>query len=90
MFARLVLAPTTSPPRRPVDYCSESAFSIKCPFEIAVANQDSHSSELLIRCVHNLAVGFAVDLYFLPHQSNMPPMRPPVSNAFFCFASRLS
>jgi hypothetical protein len=29
-------------------------------------------------------------LYFLPHQSNMPPMRPPVSNAFFCFASRLS
>jgi hypothetical protein len=29
-------------------------------------------------------------LYLLPHQSNMPPMRPPVSNAFFCFASRLS
>jgi hypothetical protein len=28
--------------------------------------------------------------YFLPHQSKMPPMRPPVSNAFFCFASRLS
>jgi hypothetical protein len=31
-----------------------------------------------------------VGLYFLPHQSKMPPMRPPVSNAFFCFASRLS
>ena len=29
-------------------------------------------------------------LYFLPHQSNMPPMRPPVSNAFFCLVSRLS
>ena len=29
-------------------------------------------------------------IYFLRHQSNMPPMRPPVSNAFFCFASRLS
>ena len=28
--------------------------------------------------------------YFLLHQSKMPPMRPPVSNAFFCFASRLS
>jgi hypothetical protein len=28
--------------------------------------------------------------YFLPHQSNMPPMRPPVSNAFFWFASKLS
>jgi hypothetical protein len=33
---------------------------------------------------------FQSGLYFLPHQSNMPPMRPPVSNAFFCFASRLS
>ena len=33
---------------------------------------------------------FPTDLYLLPHQSNMPPMRPPVSNAFFCFASRLS
>jgi hypothetical protein len=31
-----------------------------------------------------------VGLYFLPHQSNMPPMRPPVSNAFFWSASRLS
>jgi hypothetical protein len=35
-----------------------------------------------------LAAGGAV--YFLRHQSNMPPMRPPVSNAFFCFSSRLS
>jgi hypothetical protein len=33
---------------------------------------------------------YPVGLYFLPHQSNMPPMRPPESNAFFCFASRLS
>src|SRR6516165_7985942 len=29
-------------------------------------------------------------LYFLRHQSKMPPMRPPVSNAFLCFMSRLS
>ena len=28
--------------------------------------------------------------YFSRHQSNMPPMRPPESNAFFCLASRLS
>jgi S1-C subfamily serine protease len=34
--------------------------------------------------------GVTLDLYFLRHQSNMPPMRPPVSNAFFCFSSRLS
>jgi hypothetical protein len=29
-------------------------------------------------------------LYLLPHQLNMPPMRPPVSNALFCLASKVS
>jgi hypothetical protein len=29
-------------------------------------------------------------LYLLRNQSKMPPTRPPVSNAFFCFSSRLS
>jgi hypothetical protein len=29
-------------------------------------------------------------LHFLPNQLNMPPTRPPVSSAFFCFASKLS
>jgi len=29
-------------------------------------------------------------LYLLRNHSKMPPTRPPVSNAFFCFSSRLS
>ena len=29
-------------------------------------------------------------LYLLPHQLNMPPMRPPLSNALFCLASKVS
>ena len=28
--------------------------------------------------------------YLLPHQLNMPPTRPPVLNALFCCASKVS
>jgi hypothetical protein len=36
------------------------------------------------------AVNIESALYLLPHQLNMPPMRPPVSNALFCLASKVS
>jgi hypothetical protein len=57
--------------------------------EIAANSRRPPTTSWIICPMHRRSCEVAA-LYFLLHQSKMPPMRPPVSNAFFCFASRLS